>query len=104
MQINGLEVVTSQSTQGSQYVYTLQFYSTRSIDAAATDVQTSDLASDRQSACGSSLATDLLQDESERSADHVPRDGQRLGHAGSTLRLRSTNVGQRLSILPACRR
>ncbi len=39
MQINGLEVVTSKSTQG-QASFTLQFNLDKSIDAAATDVQT----------------------------------------------------------------
>src|SRR4029077_14704551 len=39
MQINGLELVTSQSTQG-QDSFTLQFNLDKSIDAAATDVQT----------------------------------------------------------------
>ena len=39
MQINGLELVTSQSTQGHVGL-TLQFALDKSIDAAATDVQT----------------------------------------------------------------
>ena len=39
MQINGLELVTSQSTQGFTSL-TLQFALDKSIDAAATDVQT----------------------------------------------------------------
>src|SRR6266516_4001745 len=39
MQINGLELVTSKSTQGHTSV-TLQFALSKSIDAAATDVQT----------------------------------------------------------------
>ena len=39
MQINGLEVVTSQSTQGVATL-TLQFALEKNIDAAATDVQT----------------------------------------------------------------
>ncbi|HEX7191581.1 MAG TPA: efflux RND transporter permease subunit, partial [Thermoanaerobaculia bacterium] len=39
MQINGLELVTSQSTQGHASL-TLQFALSKSIDAAATDVQT----------------------------------------------------------------
>src|SRR5215831_6685673 len=39
MQIPGLEVVTSQSTQGNTSL-TLQFNLDKSIDAAATDVQT----------------------------------------------------------------
>ena len=39
MQINGLEVVTSTSTQGVA-TFTLQFALEKNIDAAATDVQT----------------------------------------------------------------
>src|ERR1043165_8554540 len=39
MQINGLELVTSKSTQGN-VTLTLQFALEKSIDAAATDVQT----------------------------------------------------------------
>src|ERR1044072_1689695 len=39
MQINGLEVVTSKSTQGVA-TFTLQFDLDKNIDAAATDVQT----------------------------------------------------------------
>src|SRR5512135_1787516 len=39
MQINGLELVTSKSTQGNTSL-TLQFALSKSIDAAATDVQT----------------------------------------------------------------
>ncbi|HEV8268205.1 MAG TPA: efflux RND transporter permease subunit, partial [Thermoanaerobaculia bacterium] len=39
MQINGLELVTSKSTQGN-VTLTLQFALDKSIDAAATDVQT----------------------------------------------------------------
>src|SRR4029077_8947961 len=39
MQINGLELVTSKSTQGN-VTLTLQFDLNKSIDAAATDVQT----------------------------------------------------------------
>src|SRR5881628_689202 len=39
MQINGLELVTSKSTQG-HVSFTLQFALEKSIDAAATDVQT----------------------------------------------------------------
>src|SRR4029078_12949615 len=39
MQIPGLEIVTSSSSQGSS-TFTLQFNLNKSIDAAATDVQT----------------------------------------------------------------
>src|SRR5438046_10402857 len=39
MQISGLELVTSQNSQGHT-AFTLQFALSKSIDAAATDVQT----------------------------------------------------------------
>ena len=52
MQINGLELVTSQSTQG-HVSFTLQFALDKSIDAAATDVQTA------ISQASGSLPTDL---------------------------------------------
>src|SRR5712691_7243487 len=52
MQINGLEIVTSKSTQG-QASFTLQFNLDKSIDAAATDVQTA------ISQAGGSLPVDL---------------------------------------------
>ena len=49
MQINGLELVTSKSTQGHTSL-TLQFVLSKSIDAAATDVQTAiSQATDRKS-------------------------------------------------------
>ncbi|HVX85995.1 MAG TPA: efflux RND transporter permease subunit [Phycisphaerae bacterium] len=52
MQIPGLDLVTSKSTQGNCSI-TLQFNLTKSIDAAATDVQTA------ISAAGGSLPVDL---------------------------------------------
>jgi HAE1 family hydrophobic/amphiphilic exporter-1 len=87
MQINGLEVVTSQSTQGVATL-TLQFALEKNIDAAATDVQTGDLASARQSPGGPSIASDLFQEQSERSVNHVYRVDERLGYVRSALRLR----------------
>jgi hypothetical protein len=57
MQINGLEVVTSRSTQGF---------------ARCAD---GNLPSDQQSAPGSSIAANLFKDESERSAADVHRNG-----------------------------
>ena len=87
MQINGLEVVTSKSTQGVAS-FTLQFALDKNIDAAATDVQTA------ISQATGSLPVDLpspptySKTQPERSADHVHRDDQRFGHAGPALRLR----------------
>ena len=87
MQINGLELVTSQSTQGMP-VFTLQFALDKSIDAAATDVQTAISQATGQSAGGFAVAADLFQNQSERPADPVHRADQRFGAAGTALRLR----------------
>jgi HAE1 family hydrophobic/amphiphilic exporter-1 len=99
MQINGLEVVTSQSTQGVATL-TLQFALDKNIDAAATDVQTA------ISQAISSLPADLPSPPTYSKTN--PNDqpimyiamtsdsvtpGQLYDYAG-------TQVGQRLSILP----
>jgi HAE1 family hydrophobic/amphiphilic exporter-1 len=99
MQINGLEVVTSQSTQGFAS-FTLQFALEKDIDAAATDVQTA------ISQATGSLPADLPSPPTyaksnpndqaimyiAMTSDSVTR-GQLFDYA-------STQVGQRLSILP----
>ena len=87
MQINGLEVVTSKSTQGVA-TFTLQFALEKNIDAAATDVQTAISQATGSLPADLAVAADLFKDESQRSADHVHRADQRFGHARSTLRLR----------------
>jgi HAE1 family hydrophobic/amphiphilic exporter-1 len=99
MQINGLEVVTSQSTQGTASL-TLQFALDKNIDAAATDVQTA------ISQATGSLPADLPSPPTYSktnpndqaimyialTSDSVTR-GQLYDYA-------STQVGQRISILP----
>ena len=99
MQINGLEIVTSQSTQGVA-TFTLQFALDKNIDAAATDVQTA------ISQATGSLPADLPSPPtySKTNPDDQPimyiamtsdsiTPGQLYDYA-------STQVGQRISILP----
>jgi HAE1 family hydrophobic/amphiphilic exporter-1 len=87
MQINGLEVVTSQEHAGRCQLHApvraRQEHRRRGDRRADRD-----LAGHRQSAGRSAFAADLFQDQSQRSADHVHRADQRFGHAGSALRLR----------------
>ena len=80
MQINGLEVVTSKSTQGVA-TFTLQFALDKNIDAAATDVQTAISQATGSLPVGSAVAADLFEDQSQRPADHVHRADQRFGDA-----------------------
>jgi HAE1 family hydrophobic/amphiphilic exporter-1 len=98
MQINGLELVTSKSTQGHTNI-TLQFALSKSIDAAATDVQTA------ISQATGSLPVDLPSPPTfsktnpndqpimyiALTSDSVTR-GQLYDYA-------STQIGQRISIL-----
>jgi HAE1 family hydrophobic/amphiphilic exporter-1 len=99
MQINGLEVVTSQSTQGFAS-FTLQFALEKSIDAAATDVQTA------ISQAISSLPADLPSPPTYSKTN--PNDQPLMYLAmvsdsvtsGQLYDYASTQVGQRLSILP----
>ena len=98
MQINGLELVTSKSTQGHTNL-TLQFALSKSIDAAATDVQTA------ISQAAGSLPVDLPSPPTlsktnpndqpimyiALTSDSVTR-GQLYDYA-------STQIGQRISIL-----
>lgn len=99
MQINGLEVVTSQSTQGVA-TFTLQFSLDKSIDAAATDVQTA------ISQSIGSLPADLPSPPTYSKTN--PNDQPIMYIAmvsdsvtpGQLYDYASTNVGQRLSILP----
>ncbi|HEU5463065.1 MAG TPA: efflux RND transporter permease subunit, partial [Candidatus Binatia bacterium] len=103
MQINGLELITSKSTQG-QTTMTLQFALSKSIDAAATDVQTA------ISQATGSLPVDLPSPPTfsktnpndqpimyiALTSDSVTR-GQLYDYA-------STQIGQRISILPGVSR
>jgi hydrophobic/amphiphilic exporter-1 (mainly G- bacteria), HAE1 family len=99
MQINGLEVVTSQSTQGVA-TFTLQFSLDKNIDAAATDVQTA------ISQATGSLPADLPSPPTYSKTN--PNDQPIMYLAmvsdsvtpGQLYDYASTNVGQRLSILP----
>src|SRR5258705_10876802 len=103
MQINGLEVVASKSTQGVA-TFTLQFALEKDIDAAATDVQTaisqsigslpSDLPS-RPTYSKSKPNDQPIMDLAMTSASVTP--GQLYDYA-------STQEGHRLRLLPAISR
>jgi HAE1 family hydrophobic/amphiphilic exporter-1 len=103
MQINGLEVVTSSSTQGVA-TFTLQFALEKDIDAAATDVQTA------ISQAISSLPADLPSPPTYSKSN--PNDQPIMYIAmtsdsvtpGQLYDYASTQVGQRLSILPGVSR
>src|SRR5437867_4873406 len=103
MQINGLEVVTSQSTQGVA-TFTLQFALEKNIDAAATDVQTA------ISQSIGSLPADLPSPPTYSKTN--PNDQPIMYIAltsdsvtqGQLYDYASTQVGQRISILPGVSR
>src|SRR5467141_2078043 len=103
MQINGLELVTSKSTQGHTSM-TLQFALSKSIDAAATDVQTA-----ITQATGS-LPVDLPSPPTFSKTN--PNDQPIMYVAltsdsvtqGRLYDYASTQVGQRISILPGVSR
>src|SRR5712671_462296 len=103
MQINGLEVVTSQSTQGFAS-FTLQFALDKNIDAAATDVQTA------ISQASGSLPVDLPSQPTYSKSN--PNDQPIMYIAltsdsvtpGQLYDYATTQVGQRLSILPGVSR
>ena len=103
MQINGLELVTSKSTQGHTSL-TLQFSLSKSIDAAATDVQTA-----ITQATGS-LPVDLPSPPTFSKTN--PNDQPIMYIAltsdsvtrGQLYDYGSTQIGQRISILPGVSR
>jgi HAE1 family hydrophobic/amphiphilic exporter-1 len=103
MQINGLEVVTSKSTQGVA-TFTLQFALEKNIDAAATDVQTA------ISQASGSLPADLPSPPTYSKSN--PNDQPIMYIAltsdsvtpGQLYDYASTQVGQRISILPGVSR
>ena len=103
MQINGLEIVTSKSTQGMASL-TLQFNLDKSIDAAATDVQTA------ISQATGSLPVDMPAPPTFSKTN--PNDQPILYIAltsdsitpGKLYDYGSTQVGQRISILPGVSR
>jgi len=103
MQINGLEIVTSQSIQGLA-TFTLQFALEKNIDAAATDVQTA------LSQAAGSLPADLPSPPTYSKSN--PNDQPMFYIAltsdsvtpGQLYQYASTQVGQRISILPGVSR
>ena len=103
MQINGLELVTSKSTQGHTNL-TLQFDLSKSIDAAATDVQTA------ISQATGSLPVDLPSPPTFSKTN--PNDQPIMYIAltsdsvtrGQLYDYGSTQIGQRISILPGVSR
>ncbi len=103
MQINGLEVVTSKSTQGVA-TFTLQFALDKNIDAAATDVQTA------ISQASGALPADLPSPPTYSKSN--PNDQPIMYIAltsdsvtsGQLYDYASTQVGQRISILPGVSR
>ncbi|MEI8371286.1 MAG: efflux RND transporter permease subunit [Planctomycetota bacterium] len=103
MQINGLEVVTSTSNQGFTSL-TLQFTLEKSIDAAATDVQTA-----INRATGS-LPVDLPSPPTFSKTNPNDQPIMYIGltsnsvTAGQVYDYGSTQVGQRISILPGVSR
>ena len=103
MQINGLELVTSQSTQGHVSL-TLQFDLDKNIDAAATDVQTA------ISQATGSLPVDLPSPPTYSKTNPNDQPILYIGltsdsvTAGQLYDYGSTQVGQRISILPGVSR
>jgi HAE1 family hydrophobic/amphiphilic exporter-1 len=103
MQINGLELITSKSTQGHTSL-TLQFALSKSIDAAATDVQTA------ISQATGSLPVDLPSPPTFSKTN--PNDQPIMYIAltsdsvtrGQLYDYGSTQIGQRISILPGVSR
>ncbi|MGH7875767.1 MAG: efflux RND transporter permease subunit, partial [Candidatus Binatia bacterium] len=103
MQINGLDLVTSKSTQGHTNI-TLQFNLNKSIDAAATDVQTA------ISQATGSLPVDLPSPPTFSKTN--PNDQPIMYIAltsdsvtrGQLYDYGSTQIGQRISILPGVSR
>src|SRR3979411_855725 len=103
MQINGLELVTSQSTQG-HVSFTLQFALEKSIDAAATDVQTA------ITQASGGLPVDLPSpptfsktNPNDQPIMYIALTSDSVT-AGRLYDYASTQVGQRFSILPGVSR
>lgn len=103
MQINGLELVTSKSTQGSTSM-TLQFALSKNIDAAATDVQTA------ISQATGSLPVDLPSPPTFSKSNPNDQPIQYIAltsdsvTSGQLYDYASTQVGQRISIVPGVSR
>ena len=103
MQINGLEIVTSKSSQG-QAAFTLQFNLDKSIDAAATDVQTA------ISQAAGSLPVDLPAPPSFSKSNPNDQPILYISMTSDSVTLgqlydyANTQLGQRISILPGVSR
>ena len=103
MQISGLELVTSQNSQGHS-AFTLQFSLSKSIDAAATDVQTA------ISQATGSLPTDLPSppvlsktNPNDQAILYVALSSNSIT-SGKLYEYASTQVSQRVSIVPGVSR
>ena len=103
MQINGLEIVTSKSTQGHASL-TLQFALSKNIDAAATDVQTA------ISQATASLPVDLPSppifsktNPNDQPIQYIALTSDSVT-PGQLYDYASTQVAQRISILPGISR
>jgi HAE1 family hydrophobic/amphiphilic exporter-1 len=103
MQINGLEIVTSKSSQG-QASFTLQFNLDKSIDAAATDVQTA------ISQATGSLPVDLPAPPTFSKSNPNDQPVLYISMTSDSVTLgqlydyANTQLGQRISILPGVSR
>src|ERR1044072_4906349 len=103
MQINGLEVVTSSSKQGVA-TFTLQFVLDKNIDAAATDVQTA------ISKATGTLPADLPSPPTYSKSNPTDQPIMYIAMTSDSITpgqlydYASTQVGQRLSILPGVSR
>src|SRR6266700_5626889 len=103
MQINGLELVTSKSTQGHTSL-TLQFALSKSIDAAATDVQTAITQAQGQ------LPVDLPSPPTFKKNNPNDQPIQYIAlysdsvTAGQLYDYANTQAGERISILPGVSR
>jgi HAE1 family hydrophobic/amphiphilic exporter-1 len=103
MQINGLEIVTSKSVQG-QASFTLQFNLDKSIDAAATDVQTA------ISQATGSLPVDLPSPPTFSKSNPNDQPVLYISLTSDSVTLGqlydygNTQLGQRISILPGVSR
>jgi HAE1 family hydrophobic/amphiphilic exporter-1 len=103
MQINGLELITSKSTQGNTSL-TLQFSLDKDIDAAATDVQTA------ISQATGALPVDLPSpptfsktNPSDQPIMYIAMTSDSMTR-GQLYNYASTQVGQRISIVPGVSR
>ncbi|MGH9751276.1 MAG: efflux RND transporter permease subunit [Blastocatellia bacterium] len=103
MQINGLELITSRSTQGNTSL-TLQFSLDKDIDAAATDVQTAiSQATGALPADLPSPPTFTKTNPSDQAIMYIALASNSMT-SGQLYSYASTQVGQRLGIVPGVSR